>query len=74
MHEVLQKKRELDKLPEKIELLETRIQQLTEAMGQAEFFQQDKDIIVNAQQELEAANTDLDACYKRWEQLESAEF
>ena len=81
--EVIQKKpnklsykdqRELDKLPEKIELLETRIQQLTEEMGQAEFFQQDKDIIVNAQQALEAANTDLDACYKRWEQLESAEF
>jgi ATP-binding cassette subfamily F protein uup len=81
--EVIQKKpnklsykdqRELDKLPEKIELLETRIQQLTEEMGQAEFFQQDKDIIVNAQQALEAASTDLDACYKRWEQLESVEF
>ena len=66
--------RELDKLPEKIELLETRVQQLTEEMGQAEFFQQDKDIIVNTQKQLETASTELDACYKRWEQLESAEF
>ena len=81
--EVIQKKpnklsykdqRELDKLPEKIELLETRVQQLTEEMGQAEFFQQDKDIIVNTQKQLETASTELDACYKRWEQLESAEF
>jgi len=66
--------RELDKLPEKIELLETRVQQLTEEMGKAEFFQQDKNVIVNAQQELETANTDLATCYKRWEQLESVEF
>ena len=81
--EVIQKKpnklsykdqRELDKLPEKIELLETRIQQLTEETGRAEFFQQDKDILVITQKQLEAASTDLDACYKRWEQLESAEF
>ena len=55
-------------------MLETRVQQLTEEMGQAEFFQQDKDIIVNTQKQLETASTELDACYKRWEQLESAEF
>jgi ATP-binding cassette subfamily F protein uup len=65
--------RELDMLPEKIELLETRIQQLTEDMGKAEFFQQDKDKIVNTQNALEAANADLEACYKRWEELESVE-
>jgi ATP-binding cassette subfamily F protein uup len=81
--EVVQKKpnklsykdqRELDMLPEKIELLETRIQQLTDEMGKAEFFQQDKDIIVNTQKALETANADLEACYKRWEELESIEF
>jgi ATP-binding cassette subfamily F protein uup len=66
--------RELDMLPEKIELLETRVQQLTEEMGKTGFFQQDKDIIVNAQKALEAANTDLEACYRRWEELESAGF
>jgi ATP-binding cassette subfamily F protein uup len=66
--------RELDMLPEKIELLETRVQQLTEEMGRAEFFQQDKNIIVNTQLELETASADLDACYKRWEQLESVKF
>ena len=66
--------RELDMLPEKIELLETRVQQLTEEMAQAEFFQQEKDMIVNTQKALEAASTDLEACYKRWEELESIEF
>ena len=65
--------RELDELPEKIESLETRVQQLTEEMGKAEFFQQDKDSIVKTQKALEAANTDLEACYKRWEELESVE-
>jgi len=80
--EIIQKKpnklgykdqRELDKLPEKIELLETRVQQLTEEMAKAGFFQQDRNVIINTQKELEAANTELDACYKRWEQLESVE-
>ncbi len=66
--------RELDMLPEKIELLEKRVQQLTEEMGKAGFFQQDKDIIVNTQKALETASADLEACYKRWEELESVEF
>jgi ATP-binding cassette subfamily F protein uup len=63
--------RELDILPEKIEKLETRIQQLTDEMGQPEFFQQDRDRIVKLQQELESANVDLEACFQRWEELES---
>lgn len=66
--------RELDRLPQKIELLETRVEQLTEEMSKAEFFQQDRSVIVKTQQALETANADLDACYKRWEELESVEF
>ncbi len=64
-------KRELEMLPEKIERLEIQVQQLTDTMSKAEFFQQDKIVIVETQQALESANADLDACYKRWEELES---
>jgi ATP-binding cassette subfamily F protein uup len=66
--------RELDTLPETIEMLETRVQLLTGEMNRPEFFQQDKDIIVKIQQELDTANADLNACYIRWEELESVEF
>ncbi|MGB5678627.1 MAG: ATP-binding cassette domain-containing protein, partial [Gammaproteobacteria bacterium] len=66
--------RELDSLPEKIERLETKIQQLTDEMSRPEFFQQDRDEIVNLQQQLERANSDLEVCFERWEQLESVEF
>ena len=66
--------RELDSLPEKIERLEMQVQRLTEEMSTAEFFQQDKSVIVETQVALEAANNALDVCYKRWEELESVEF
>ena len=63
--------RELDSLPEKIEKLELQVQQLTDEMSKAEFFQQDKALIVETQQQLETANAELEVCYQRWEQLES---
>ncbi|MGD2160689.1 MAG: ATP-binding cassette domain-containing protein [Gammaproteobacteria bacterium] len=66
--------RELEMLPAKIEALETQVEQLTIEMSKAEFFQQDKDIIVKTQQQLEAANAELEDCYQRWEELESVEF
>jgi ATP-binding cassette subfamily F protein uup len=66
--------RELDRLPEKIEKLEMEVQRLTDEMSTAEFFQQDKSVIVETQLALEKASNDLDVCYKRWEELESVEF
>ena len=63
--------RELDGLPEKIEMLESQVQQLNDEMSKPEFFQQDKDSIVAKQKALETANTELEACYARWEELES---
>jgi ATP-binding cassette subfamily F protein uup len=66
--------RELDTLPEKIETLEIQVQRLTDEMSTAEFFQQDKEVIVATQQQLEQANAELEHCYKRWEELESVEF
>jgi ATP-binding cassette subfamily F protein uup len=66
--------RELDTLPEKIEQLETRVQQLTDEMSSSRFFQQDKAVIVKTRQQLETATADLEACYLRWEELESIRF
>ncbi len=67
-------KRELESLPEKIEALEHRVQQLTEDMSDADFFRQDKSVIVETQRALEAAGAELEACYQRWEELESLQF
>ena len=63
--------RELEALPEQIESLENRIEQLTAEMSRPEFFQQDRDVIVQQQQALESANADLELCFRRWEELES---
>ncbi len=66
--------RELDSLPEKIERLEARVQQLTDEVSKPEFFKQDKNDIITMQQDLETATAELEDCYRRWEQLESVEF
>ena len=67
-------KRELESLPERIEALENRVQQLTEEMSDAGFFRQDRRVIAATQQALETAGAELEACYQRWEELESARF
>ena len=66
--------RELDTLPDQIEQLEQQVQQLTEEMSSSGFYQQDKAAIMETQQRLEAAQADLEACYERWEELESTRF
>lgn len=65
--------RELERLPEQIEKLETRVQQLTQAMSEPDFYQQDKSDILQIQQALEDTNRELEACYQRWEELESVQ-
>jgi len=64
-------KRELDRLPRKIEKLEAEQQQFGEAMSRPEFFSQDPDKIEAAQRRLKAVEVELAAAYARWEQLES---
>ena len=63
--------RELEQLPVTIESLEKEQAQLTIAMAEPGFYQQDKDTISNTNQrarEIEQALTDA---YARWEQLET---
>ena len=63
--------RELDALPKKIEALESLIEELQQRMSTAEFFQQDKARIVDAQTAYSDAVSELEHCYRRWDELES---
>ena len=62
--------RELEAFPEKIEQLETLQQQLNEEMSDPAFFKQDKEMIVQKQQQLQQTSEELEVCYRRWEELE----
>jgi ABC transport system ATP-binding/permease protein len=63
-------KRELDRLPRKIEKLEAEQQQFGEAMSRPEFFSQAADKIEAAQRRLKAVEAELSIAYARWELLE----
>ncbi len=62
--------RELDNLPEKIELLETEQESLQAQIGDSGFYQQDKQQIVDILQRLETLQQELGQSYLRWEELE----
>ncbi len=62
--------RELDELPKLIESLDKEQEQLTNAMAEADFFQQDKDIIAQATSRLAEVEKELETAYERWEILE----
>jgi ATP-binding cassette subfamily F protein uup len=63
--------RELDELPQQIEALDTEQTQLQAAMGDPGFYQQDNEAVAATLARLEAVGKALEACYSRWEQLES---
>jgi ATP-binding cassette subfamily F protein uup len=63
--------RELETLPQRIEALEAEQQALHDAMGAADFYQQDKAAIGAAQDRLAALEDELAAAYERWEMLEA---
>ena len=63
-------KKELEKLPEQIELLESQIGKLHETMADPEFYKQDSGKIADKQAELKALDDTLKQAYERWEELE----
>lgn len=65
-----QEKKELTKLPEKIEKLEAEQVALHEKMSDPQFYQQDKALIAKLTARLEELGTLLSDIYKRWEELE----
>jgi ABC transport system ATP-binding/permease protein len=63
--------RELEALPGKIEALELEQSELHTLMGDADFYRQPGDEIVAALERLQAVNNELEACYSRWQTLET---
>ena len=63
--------RELEELPDKIEALETEQVALHARMADGDFYRQPSDKIASAVQRLEALKQELEAHYRRWQNLES---
>lgn len=63
--------KELETLPQTIEKLEADIQDLTLAMADPAFYQQDKSVIQDQQDRLSKQQKDLETAYGRWEALEA---
>lgn len=63
-------RQELGRLPAKLEKLEQQQGQLHARMAEADFYQQDKAKIVKVQQQLAGLETELEAVFIRWEELE----
>ena len=64
-------RRELEAMPGKIEALEVEQSELHRLMGDGDFYRQPGDKITAAMERLQALNNDLEACYTRWEALET---
>lgn len=63
--------RELDLMPAKIDELETNIEKLTAQMADPEFYQQEQTLVATAGNKLKQLQDELDACFARWEELET---
>ena len=63
--------RELEALPQRIEVLEAEQQQLYQAMGDPMFYQKGKDEIANVKARVSSLERELAEAYRRWEALES---
>ncbi len=64
-------RKELRALPGRIEKLETRIETLQQDFTAPEYYLQEPAIIRDDQQRLAALESELEALYQRWEELES---
>ena len=62
--------RELDELPARIETLEAKIAELTEAMNDPAFFQRDHAAVTAHNAELATTQAALEQAYARWEALD----
>ncbi len=63
--------RELEQLPQKMELLETQLETLQAKVADGDFFSQPHDVTQPVLDALAAAEQDLEAAFERWEYLES---
>ncbi|GAB2515700.1 ATP-binding cassette domain-containing protein [Lysobacter humi (ex Lee et al. 2017)] len=63
--------RELEQLPARIEALEARLALLTEALADPAFYQRDPGMITAHNAEMANAQSELDAAYARWSELDA---
>ncbi len=63
--------RELDSLPEAIEALENDIEAFHQQMAAPEFYQQDAEVIKEAQIQMAELQKQHDALFERWQELEA---
>ena len=63
-------KKELEKLPKRIETLESEQGELHVAMADPNFYKQTPAVIAEANGRLDAIEAELKRSYKRWEELE----
>jgi len=63
--------RELEQLPQRIDTLEAKLAQLTDAMSDPGFYQRDSAAVAAHTQEMSAVQADLDQAYARWTELDS---
>jgi ATP-binding cassette subfamily F protein uup len=64
-------KRELEALPERIQMLEEEQHQLTVKMESPAFYQQEGPVITQAVERLQDLHEELSRLYQRWGELES---
>ena len=64
--------RELEALPGRIEVLETRLAEMAATMSDPDFFRADTAAIAAHNAAMAEAQTELDAAYARWEALDAA--
>jgi ATP-binding cassette subfamily F protein uup len=64
--------RELELLPARIEVLESKIAELHAEMAAPDFYKQPGDVIAARTQVLRQLENDLAAAFARWEQLEAS--
>jgi ATP-binding cassette subfamily F protein uup len=62
--------RELERLPARIEALETELARMTEAMNEPAFYQRDASALAADNAALARLQAELDAAYARWAELE----
>ena len=63
--------RELEALPQKIQVLEAEREQINVRISDPSFYQQDKGTVSTAQERVAAIDKELAAAYARWEALEA---
>jgi ABC transport system ATP-binding/permease protein len=63
--------RELDMLPSRVEKLEKQLAELAETMNKPDFFRQSPDAVNKITTETQSLQSELEAAYSRWEELES---